>query len=137
MLTMRHPDAHTSHNGDAHDTSTPNRVLEVRLRDLYNGTECAGLEAHLAKLLGVSGVHLDRTSGVAHLSYDPAVTTPQNLEVALQRDGYKCDCRKCAPSSAQPGHPQISNEHAAHAGHAAKSEHAGRGAVISRHHPIG
>ncbi len=35
----------------------------------------AGLEAHLAKLPGVKSVHLDRTTGVAHLSYDRAVTT--------------------------------------------------------------
>ena len=85
MQTIQHPDAHASHNGDAPDTTT-HRVLDVRLRDLYNGTECAGAEAHLAKLLGVSSVHLDRTTGVAHLSYDSAVTTQQNLEDALKGD---------------------------------------------------
>lgn len=98
---------------------TAQAVLEVRLRDLYNGTECAGLEAHLQKMTGVSGVYLDRTTGVAHLSYDPAVTTPQNLQAALKSDGYGCDCQGCAPSQAQPGHPRIGGDEGAHSGHAA------------------
>lgn len=105
---MQHSNDHASHNA-----STPQAVLEVRLRDLYNGTECAGLEAYLSKLPGVSGVHLDRTSGVAHLGYDPAATTPQALQSTLRRDGYKCDCSDCAPSQAQPGHPRVGHdEHA-------------------------
>lgn len=114
---MPRPNAHPP------DSLTPQAVLEVRLRDLYNGTECAGLEAHLAKLPGVGGVHLDRTTGTAHLSYDPAVTTRQTLEATLRRDGYQCDCRACEYSQAQPGHPQIGGEGATHDEHAGHDEH--------------
>ena len=113
MQTMPRPNAHLP------DYAAQPSVLEVQLRDLYNGTECAGLEAHLAKLPGVGGVHLDRTTGMAHLSYDPTVTTSQNLEATLRRDGYKCDCRACEYSKAQPGHPQIGVEGATHDEHGA------------------
>ena len=127
MQNMQHQSSHDVHNGHADNghapngltpiSSTPQAVLEVRLRDLYNGTECAGLEAHLAKLPGVSGVHLDRTAGMAHLSYDPTITTPQNLEATLQRDGYKCDCHDCAPSQTQPGHPRVGHDEHAQSRH--------------------
>jgi len=125
MPTRQHSSTHASHNGHAHSDPSHQAVLEVRLRDLYNGTECAGLEAHLAKLPGVKSVHLDRTTSVAHLSYDPAATTPQALQSTLQRDGYKCDCQDCAPSQAQPGHPRAGHDEQAH------SEHAGHGAIKS------
>lgn len=108
-------------------------VLEVRLRDLYNGTECAGLEAYLSRLTGVQSVHLDRTAGVAHLSYDPNTTTASALEATLRREGYRCQCRNCTPSQAQPGHPAMGHEklaeHAGHDGHEMPVSHAGMSAA--------
>ncbi len=93
-------------------------VVAVDIKNAYDGSELAGLEKYFATLPGVTGVHLDRTASVAHLSYDPAKTTPDVLEKALRRGGYKCDCSHCEGSAAQPGHPCVgSDEHAAHGGY--------------------
>ncbi len=121
---------HHTHAGHiASPMNTPNQtgatldgaVLEVALRDLYNGTECAGLEAHLKKLAGVTDVHLDRTRSVAHLAFDPARTDRASLERALRNAGYPCDCAQEADSRAQPGHPSLGladePTHAEHNGH--------------------
>ena len=82
-------------------------VIEVDLKNAYDSSEYANLEDYLSKLRGVKGVHLDRTSGVAHLTYDPSVTTAKAIETDLHGSGYKCDCQSCAPSKCQPGHPSV------------------------------
>ena len=64
-------------------------VVEVDIRNAYNGSEYADLEGHFRSLPGVTGVHLDRTRGVAHLSYNPAETTAERLGERLARDGYR------------------------------------------------
>ena len=80
------------HHGHGHGSMTaPEPVVEVDLRNAYNGTECAGLETYLHGLPGVTSVHLDRTRCLAHLGYDPTVTTPEQLGERLARDGYRCD----------------------------------------------
>jgi Cu2+-exporting ATPase len=67
-------------------------VIEVDIRNAYDASEYGGLEEYLRGLPGITGVHLDRTRGVAHLSYDPAVTTPEAIEGHLNGCGYRCDC---------------------------------------------
>ncbi|ADH62078.1 copper-translocating P-type ATPase [Allomeiothermus silvanus DSM 9946] len=134
----------------AHQTTA---VLEVALRNCHDGSEYADLEQQLARLKGVRQVHLDRTRGIAHLAYDPAVTNAQRLEAEIERRGYACDCTDCAPSplrgersvsEAQPGHPSVGSEghDHAHPSHAARpapahdhaavqhGEHAGHGAAM-------
>ena len=101
---MRH-----EHEGHGGGRAKP-AVAEVDVRNAYDGSEYAGLEAMLSELPGVTGVHLDRTRGVAHLTYDPAVTTPARLEAGLKRCGYECGCRARDGSAAQPGHPHVGRE---------------------------
>ncbi|AWR88120.1 copper-translocating P-type ATPase [Meiothermus taiwanensis] len=124
----------------AHQTTA---VLEVALRNCHDGSEYADLERQFARLEGVQQVHLDRTRGVAHLAYDPAVTSAQRLEAEIEQRGYACDCADCAPSEAQPGHPSVGSEghdhahhdhaavrHQEHAGHEGHDKHAGHGAAM-------
>src|SRR5262245_20327237 len=62
------------HHDHGHSvTEAPSPVVEVDIRSAYNGTEYAGFEQDLHQLPGVTGARLDRTRGVAHLSYDPAI----------------------------------------------------------------
>jgi P-type Cu2+ transporter len=90
-------------------------VLEVKLQNCHNASDQAGLEAHLQTLDGVTGVHLDRTRAVAHLSYDASKTNPQMLEARIKADGYLCDCQDCKGSQAQPGHPSVdTHDHRTH-----------------------
>ena len=100
-----------------------NPVLEVALKNCYNASEFAALESNLTRLPGVTGVHLDRTRGVAHLEYNPAQTSQAALERSLKSAGYFCDCADCPPSSAQPGHPALDKLDKAdpHAGHVTPS----------------
>ena len=117
-------------------------VAEVSLKNVYDGSEYADVERCLLGVPGVAAAHLDRTRGVAHVTYDPSLTTPERLEAQLQRRGYSCNCRRRPGSVAQPGHPQVgTSEHPgmAHAGtdHAAMehgaarhAEHAGHGAAM-------
>ncbi len=142
--------AATHHGAHPHGS-----VLEVALRNCHDGSEYADLERQFARLEGVQQVHLDRTRGVAHLAYDPAVTSAQRLEAEIEQRGYACDCADCAPSEAQPGHPSVGSEghdhahhghaarpapapahdhaavrHQEHAGHEGHDEHAGHGAAM-------
>ena len=89
-------------------------VLEVKLLNCHNASDQAGLEQHLQTLVGVQAVYIDRTRAVAHLTYDPNQTNPQTLEMRLKKGGYLCDCKDCADSHAQPGHPSAGmHDHAA------------------------
>ena len=130
---MKHTDSHN-------DATVPasSAVAEVSLKSAYGGSEYADVERSLLGLPGVAAAHLDRTRGVAHVTYDPSVTTPERLEAQFQR----CGCQRRPGSMAQPGHPQVgTSEHAGmgHAGtehadmeHAAAghAEHAGHGAAM-------
>src|SRR6266536_5714580 len=58
---------------------TKSSVIEVDLKNAYDASEYANLESYLSKLNGLHGVHLDRTRGVAHLTYDPSVTTAEQV----------------------------------------------------------
>jgi len=134
---MQHTDSHN-------DATVPasSAVAEVSLKCAYGGSEYADVERSLLGLPGVAAAHLDRTRGVAHVTYDPSVTAPERLEVQFQRCGYPCNCQRRPGSMAQPGHPQVgTSEHAGmgHAGtehadmeHAAAghAEHAGHGAAM-------
>ena len=134
---MKHTDSHS-------DATVPasSAVAEVSLKSAYGGSEYADVERSLLGLPGVAAAHLDRTRGVAHVTYDPSVTAPERLEVQFQRCGYPCNCQRRPGSMAQPGHPQVgTSEHAGmgHAGtehadmeHAAAghAEHAGHGAAM-------
>ena len=82
-------------------------VVEVDVKNAYGGSDYASLEACFCGLPGVTDAHLDRTHGVAHLSYDPAATTPKKLEEELRRRGYKCDCKARAGSKSHAGHPRV------------------------------
>ncbi|HEU4742085.1 MAG TPA: heavy metal translocating P-type ATPase [Meiothermus sp.] len=83
----------------------------MALKNCHDASEYADLEQNLSKLEGVRSVHLDRTRGVAHLSYDPRLTSRERLEAQIHKGGYACDCADCAPSQAQPGHPSVGLEH--------------------------
>jgi P-type Cu2+ transporter len=91
------------------ETSGRNRssVIEVDLKNAYDASEYANLENYMSKLPGIQGVHLDRTRGVAHLTYDSSVTTAEQIETDLHGCGYKCECRSCGVSKCQPGHPPV------------------------------
>jgi Cu2+-exporting ATPase len=137
MTSQEHPDRHADSTAPASSA-----VVELSLKTVYDGSEYAGVERCLISLPGVAAAHLDRTRGVAHVTYDPSVTTPERLEAQLQRCGYSCNCQRRAGSVAQPGHPQVgTSEHPgiAHAGTehaamehsaAAHAEHAGHGAAM-------
>lgn len=112
------PASHSHDHGQMADGQKSLSVVEVDLKNAYNGTEYADLERYVRTLPGVVTVHLDRTRGVAHLGYDPSQTTPARLEEALLRCGYRCDCSPRAGSLAQTGHPQVGSEHEAHRAHA-------------------
>lgn len=86
------------------------QVAEMDLKNCYSGTEFAGLEKILSRIPGVKSVHLDRTRGIAHVSYDPSVTNERKLESQVFNCGYKCECQSRSASTAQPGHPQVGNE---------------------------
>src|SRR6266853_5225742 len=112
-------------------------VAEVSFTTACNGSEYADAERSLLGLPGVAAAHLDRTRGVAHITYDRAVTSPERLQAQLQRCGYRCDCQRHPGSVAQIGHPRVgTKEHAGmdHAGleHAAAEHtgHAGHGAAM-------
>jgi len=82
-------------------------VIEVDLKNAYDASDYATLENYLNRLRGVQAVHLDRTRGVAHVTYDPSVTTSKAIEGDLHHGGYKCDCQRCGASKCQPGHPSV------------------------------
>ena len=104
-------------HGPDHGASNPKKrlpVAEVDIRNAYDGSEYADLERYLRSLPGVMDAHLDRTRGVAHLGYDPSMTTPKQLEDRLRGRGYKCNCYGRAASSVQAGHPRAgAQDHAA------------------------
>lgn len=140
---METQDAHLAPDGS---------VLEIALRNCHDASEQAGLEGYLAKLPGVSAVHLDRTRCVAHLRYDPGRTSTETLRHRLERDGYAVEGKVCEESCCQPGHPavgeadKVAHPHDHHdpshnpgaAGHSAAQvsaalshdEHAGHGAAM-------
>lgn len=82
-------------------------MTEVDLKNAYDASEYADLENYMSKLPGVQGIHLDRTRGVAHLTYDSSVTTAEAIKSDLRRCGYKCECQSCGVSKCQPGHPPV------------------------------
>src|SRR6186997_907022 len=107
MAASVHLENHT-HSG--HAGPRLSRVAEVDIRNAYNGTEYSDLEVYLGALPGVTSVHLDRTRGVAHVGYDSAVTSAEQLQETLKRCGYRCDCTPCEASRAQVGHPALDGE---------------------------
>jgi len=86
---------------------TKSSVIEVDLKNAYDASEYANLESYLSKLNGVHGFHLDRTRGVAHLTYDPSVTTAEQIAADLHGCGYKCECQSRGVSKCQPGYPPV------------------------------
>lgn len=82
------------HDPDSHRTQTnaPAAVVEVGINNAYSGSDCTSLESCFRNVQGVTDVHLDRTRGVVHLSYDPGLTTPETVEDQLSRRGLQCDC---------------------------------------------
>ena len=132
--------SHESHETHAHHGGGPRpaanhpadrRVAELDVENAYNASELADVETYLGGLAGVDAVHLDRTRGVAHVTYDPSVTSVERLETSLERCGYRCACRARPASAAQPGHPRVGpgdegatrDEHAAHVARAGDHEH--------------
>ncbi|WP_216328578.1 copper-translocating P-type ATPase [Deinococcus aestuarii] len=116
---------HRTHGGH-HGHNAGRGVLEVSFKNCFDASEYADLEMNLATIPGVTGVHLDRTRGVAHLGYDPGTVTPGELERRLHAGGYVCDCEDERPSAAQPGHPRVGHEHHVRAaGTSGQREHAG------------
>src|SRR5215470_14237365 len=113
-------------NHDSHHLDTAPEVVEVSVKNAYGGSDYASLEACFCGLRGVTSAGLDRTRGVAHLGYDPAVTTPETLQEQLHRRGYNCDCKGCAGSKSHPGHPCVGASDHAKIDPAAMDERAGQ-----------
>ncbi|GAA5513820.1 potassium-transporting ATPase ATP-binding subunit [Deinococcus carri] len=121
MTTHDHGGHHDHHHA-------PAAVLEVVFRNCHDGSEFADLEQSLARVPGVTSVHIDRTRAVAHLGYDPGSVTEAELRQRLHTAGYACACQDCAPSAVQPGHPSVGHEHQGHGGTAgARDTHAAMG----------
>jgi P-type Cu2+ transporter len=93
-----------------HSRAGNRSIIEIELKNAYDTSEYATLENYLSKLPGVKGVHLDRTRGVAHLTYDSSATTAEAIEADLDGCGYKCVGNSCVPSKCQPGHPSVGTE---------------------------
>src|SRR5262245_15172110 len=125
---------HSDKDGVAAGSSA---VAEVSLKSAYDGSEYADVERSLLGLPGVAATHLDRTRGVAHVTYDPSVTTPERLEAQFRRCGYPCDCQRRLASAVQAGHPRVGTREPAGMGHAGMehgaaghAEHAGHGDAV-------
>ncbi len=111
-MTRNMPDGH-SHPTHQH-SGAAQAVVEVAFENSHDASEYADVEANLRRVPGVTGVHLDRTRGVAHVGYDPGTTTLADLERHLHAAGYQCDCTARAASQVQPGHPQVGRHEHAH-----------------------
>jgi Cu2+-exporting ATPase len=114
------------------NTSPAAGVAEISFRNAYDASDYACLERCLREMPGITDVHLDRTRGIAHLSYNAAQTSPEKIEAGAVRLGYDCDCRPRASSKSHAGHPAagssdkaprhehagaVGETHDAHAGH--------------------
>ncbi|WP_049626882.1 heavy metal translocating P-type ATPase [Meiothermus ruber] len=97
-----------------HDPHLPEALLELSLKNCHDASEQADLERHLARLPGVSSVHLDRTRALAHISFDPGQISAQDLRERLERGGYSCACQECEASVCQPGHPRVGSDDQPH-----------------------
>jgi Cu2+-exporting ATPase len=149
-MNSEHKHLNKSHHDSAHPSPT---VAEIAVRNAYDGSEYACLESCLRELAGITDVHLDRTRGVAHVSYDASQTSPEKVQSDVERLGYGCDCQPRAGSQSHAGHPSVGgqdrapqHEHPvgmkhdiaaeretkrnAHAGHADHDAHAGHGAAM-------
>jgi Cu2+-exporting ATPase len=81
------------------------KVAEIALHTCFDGTELASVEPWLASQPGVITVAIDRTRSVAHVCYDPEITSLGTVCRLLDRHGYACDGADQAGSHCQPGHP--------------------------------
>jgi Cu2+-exporting ATPase len=96
-------------------------VAEIQIRNAYDASEYACLEKQLHEMTGVNDVHLDRTLGLAHVSYDVSQTSPAKIQADVERLGYSCDCQPREGSKSQAGHPCVGSQdrvprHEHHAG---------------------
>lgn len=147
--TAGHTISSEYHHGNGADQSAA-AVIEVDIRNAHDASEYADLENRFRKLTGVTRVHLDRTRGVAHLSYDPAKTTPEKLEANIGSGGYRCGCKPRPASKSQAGHPCVgahdhttiepvvagTEEPAGYAQHAAHGERATHAQHASAESPV-
>ena len=85
-------------------------LIEIDLENASDGSEYANVEDYLSNLHGIVAVHLDRTRGVAHLTYDASVITAEAIEADLHRCGYKCTYESRDASKCQPGHPSVGTQ---------------------------
>src|SRR5215470_7082931 len=86
------------------------KVAEIAIRNAYDASEYACLERCLHELAGVTHVHLDRTRGIAHLSYDASQTSPEKIQSDVERLGYRCDCQPREGSQSYGGHPSVGGQ---------------------------
>ena len=129
------------------------KVAEIAIHNAYDGSDYACLEGCLRKLAGITDVHLDRTRGVAHLTYDATQTSSEKIHSDVERLGYRCDCQPREGSRSHAGHPCVGSQdrapqhhvaitrdigrkretkHDAHVGTVPHDAHAGHGAAMVR-----
>jgi len=102
---------HEQLNKSHHDTANPSPIVaEIDIRNAYDASDYACLERCLHKLAGVTDVHLDRTRGVAHLSYAASQTSPGKIQSDIERLGYGCDCQPREGSRSHAGHPALGGQ---------------------------
>lgn len=121
MTTSQEPESRAHVSRDEPGSGARN-VARIALAWCSCGTELADAERDLAALPGVTAVHIDRTSSIAHVGFDPAATDHRRLQAAVDGIGYPCTCEQPAPTD---------HDHAAHGG--AGPEHAGHDAGEDEH----
>ncbi|HET6211482.1 MAG TPA: heavy metal translocating P-type ATPase [Micromonosporaceae bacterium] len=96
-------------------------MLEIAFGNCSCAGELADLERQLGALPGVTGVHLDRTRAVAHVSYRTGETSERVIRDQVRTRGYECTCQEMTPTATQEhaGH----EEHDSHKGHDAHEGH--------------
>lgn len=80
-----------SNQSNEHASDGNRSLIEIDLENTSDGSEYANVESYLRNLHGIEAVHLDRTRGVAHLTYDSLVITFEGIEADLHGCGYKCN----------------------------------------------
>ena len=102
---------HTDHHGDA-DRGTPPTTTVIQVRGVQWASQKAVVEAVLGRRPGVAAVDANPVAQTATVTYDPSVTSVEELRTWVEECGYHCDGRSV------PRHlcdPMVEPTHDSHA----------------------